>query len=355
MNGNSGGSTVHGSAMPIRRNGFVLMAALWLIVALAAVALDASIRSKSRRVAAANVLDTTRATAAAMAGEAYVRARLTDALLEQIDVLRAAANQRRRGGGGRQPNIRDLFRNADPTEDPWRDPQQLVPAEFELAADGARFSVRVRDPGAALNINAADEEMLRSFFADGLGVDWADADRLAQSILDWRDEDDIPRLNGAEREQYIDVAAAVLPANREFDDIDDLRHVMGMTPEVWEAARPFLTVLGSGRINVNAAPEQVLVALPGITPGVAAEIVRLREAGQLPRSLNALNRLLPSAAAAAIDREENRFERLATFRTDEVEVVSDGVVPGSPIRVRATALYQRSEDGAVLVWSRIDR
>lgn len=337
-----------------RRDGFVLMAALWLIVALAAVALDASLRSKSRRVAAANVLDATRATEAALAGEALVRARLTDALLQQVDVLRAEASQRRRRGRGPQ-DIRTLFRTADPILDPWREPQELVPAELELEENRARFTVRARDPGAALNVNAADDEMLRSFFADGLGVDYADADRLAQAILDWIDEDEIPRLNGGERDEYLDAGAPALPPNRELDDIDDLRHVLGMTPEIWEAARPYLTVLGSGRINVNAAPEPVLVALPGISRAVAEEIVRLREAGLTPRSANELRQLLPQGAAAALERDWERFTRRATFQTDEVEVVSEGFIPGSPIRARVHTLYARSEQGAVVVWSRVER
>jgi Tfp pilus assembly protein PilX len=68
--------------MTRQRSGFILVAVLWLIVALGAVGLDASLRSRTRRLAAANVLDQTRARAAAMAGTEYARSRLTAAMLD---------------------------------------------------------------------------------------------------------------------------------------------------------------------------------------------------------------------------------------------------------------------------------
>lgn len=339
------------------REGFVLIAALWLIVALAAVGLDASLRSKTRRLAAANMLDETRARAAALAGEAYAQSRLTAALLDGAQTLRLQAARNARGGpnrgrGANNNSIRNLFRN-NPLEDPWRDPQELVPEEVVLD-NGTRFVLRVRDVGAALNINSADADMLRRFFADGLGVDYAAADRLAQAILDWRDEDTIPRLNGAEVDEYLRAGAAVLPPNRgEFDDISELRHVLGMTPEIYEAARPYLTLLGTGQINVNSAPEPVLVALPGMTPAAAAEIVRMRESGLMPRNAQELLQLLPRGVAAAIDAAGPAFSRRATFTTDSVELISEGRMDGSQIRVRATALLTRSMNGAIVTTRRV--
>ena len=60
-----------------RRSGFALVATLWLLIALGAVGLDAALRSRTRRQAAANVLDGARARAAALAGSEYARSMLT--------------------------------------------------------------------------------------------------------------------------------------------------------------------------------------------------------------------------------------------------------------------------------------
>lgn len=338
------------------RGGFVLVAALWLLVALGAVGLDASLRSRARRLAAANLLDETRARAAAMAGVEYARSRLTAAMLDRADELRAQAMERARTERARRTaaraNARRLFRGSDPFEDPWRLPEQLVATD--MAFGDVRYALRLRDTGAALNLNTASEEMFRQFFAQGLRVDFARADRLAQAILDWRDEDDIPRVGGGERDQYLKQGAPVLPANRDFAELAELRHVLGMTAELYAEALPYLTIVGSGMINVNAAPEAVLLALPGVTPTAAAQLVRMREAGDLPRSMAELEAMMPAAVRVSLADEDDRFARRITFSTNEVEILSEGRVDGGPIRVHARVIVARSNTGAVVVWRKID-
>lgn len=334
----------------------MLVAALWLLVALGAVGLDAALRSKARRLAAANLVDETRARAAAMAGTEYARSRLSAAMLDRAEELRAEAQQRARTQRARNQaarmNVRNLFRQSDPREDPWRDPEELVVPEM-LFGD-VRYTLRLRDTGAALNPNVADEQMLRQFFAQGLRVDYADADRITHAILDWRDEDDIPRVGGGERDEYLDENAPVLPRNRPFAEVDELRYVLGMTPEIFERARPYLTLIGSGTINANAAPEPVLLAIPGMTPAAAAELLRRRDSGMVPRNLQQLLDLLPAGTREALMDEERRFNRRTGFATNEVEIVSEGRVDGGPVVVRATIVVARANTGAVVVWRRIE-
>jgi type II secretory pathway component PulK len=338
-----------------RRAGFVLIAALWLLVALGAVGLDAALRSRNRRLAAANLVDETRARAAALAGAEYVRSRLTAAMLDRADELRADALSRARNDRARQQaqgrSVSRLFRDADdPMNDPWRAPDELIATEMTFG--DARYSVRVRDTGAALNLNEASEEVLRQFFSQGMGVDYARSDRLTQAILDWRDEDELPRINGGEREQYLREGALILPPNRDFAEIAELRHVMGMTPDLFDAARPFLTIFGSGDVNVNAAPLEVLLALPAMTPGTAQEIVRMRDAGNYAEDEDELVEMLGGAGEELED--SGPFGRMTTYATNEVEIVVDGRVEGSPMVVRARVIVARSDAGAVVVWRRID-
>ena len=73
------------------RDGFALVAALWLLVALGAVGLQTALASQARRQAAANLLDEVRARAAVVAGTEYARSRLTAAMLGQAEELRAEA------------------------------------------------------------------------------------------------------------------------------------------------------------------------------------------------------------------------------------------------------------------------
>jgi type II secretory pathway component PulK len=342
--------------MTARRQGFILVAVLWLIIALGAVGLDASLRSKTRRLAAANVLDQTRARAAAMAGTEYARSRLTAAMLDRALELRnerlSDARTERAQRSATRASVNSLFRSSDPFDDPWREPEQLIAPE--MAFLDARYSLRVRDTGASLNLNEADETMLRQFFAQGLKADYTLADQLTQAILDWRDEDDIPRIGGGEREEYLKARMPVLPPNRDFAELEELRHVLGMTPELYDEARMYLTLVGSGDVNVNAAPEEVLLALPGMTPPAVTTLLRARAAGQTPRSAGELRALMPAGTRATMEDERTRFNRVTTYRTNEVEIIADGRVDGSPMRVRARVVVARSNTGAVVVWKKVE-
>lgn len=337
-----------------QRRGFILIAALWLIVALGAVGLDAALRTQASRAPALNQLDLARARQAALAGAVYAESRLNAALREREAELRAEAEDsprpdarsRGRGRAGRNRVSTMLARS-----DPWRDPHELMPAGRALG--DAEFSLDVHDTGVALHLNEASEEMLRNFMSQGLRIDYAAADRLTQAILDWRDQDDIPRVNGGESEQYEKARAAVLPANRPFAHPDELRHVLGVTPEIFAAMRPYVTVVGSGRINVNAAPEPVLLAVPSFTPQIVAELLRLRRADQYAGDAGELRDLMRGAWGVSED-DARDFIRHTAFRTFEIEVVSEGRVTGSNISVTARTVLSMSEAGAVVTWRMVE-
>jgi general secretion pathway protein K len=333
--------------MRATRSGFVLVAALWLLVALGAVGMDAALRSKARRLPAANLIDETRAREAALAGGEYAQSRLTAAMREYELALRAEVQRR-----GVRP--RRIAQGPGQADNPWREPAQLM--DDRVALGDLQFQLDVHDTGRMLNINLATEDMLRAFFAQGLRLDYPTADGLTQAILDWRDEDDLPRVNGAEREQYLDEDAVVLPGNRPFADVDELRHVLGMTPELLETIRPLVRVIGSARLNVNAAPVEVLSALPGFTPAQWASFVRQREAGRYAadaaelRSMLGMNR----RGRDMSEREEQEFGRYATFSTNEVTIVSEGYITESPVRERVTLIVVQARNGAVVVWRRME-
>ena len=337
------------------RRGFALVAALWLLVALGAVGLHTALASRARRQAAANLLDQVRARNAVVAGTEYARSRLTAAMVGRAEELRAEAMERARSSRSQRriatSSVSRLFRSADPLEDPWREPQELVVPEMVFG--DARYALLLRDVGAALNLNEAGEEMLRQFFAQGIGLDYADADELAQAILDWRDEDELPRINGGEREEYLEEGALVLPPNRDFVDVDELRHVRGMTPEIYVAAAPHLTLIGDGQINLNSAPEPVLLALPGMDRGTVTQLLRLRESGVLPRSDNELRVLLPDGSIQSINAQGRDFTNVRTYTTDQVEILAQGWVDGGVIQVTSRVVVSRATTEARVIWREV--
>ena len=106
---------------------------------------------------------------------------------------------------------------------------------------------------------APNEKRLAVFqrLLDTLGIDRA----VADAVIDWLDSDENPRVGGAESPYYLGLPNPYQAKNDLFDTIGELRLVRGVTSEVFEKLRPFVTVSSSGMVNINTAPKEVLMSL----------------------------------------------------------------------------------------------
>lgn len=119
-----------------------------------------------------------------------------------------------------------------------------------LAVGGRTIQVAVAPHQARLDVNIADGEAWQTvFLRAGLTPDAATA--MSDRILDWRDNDERPRANGAERGDYPEDWPRP-PANRGFVSVEELRAVAGMTDAVWGCVAPLLTVFGGTPPGDNA-------------------------------------------------------------------------------------------------------
>lgn len=123
--------------------------------------------------------------------------------------------------------------------------------------------VVLQDESGKIDLNYAPTELLDGLLAIYINED-ARREALVAAIEDWRDSDDLTRLNGAEESEYLAAGRARGPGNREFYEIEELAYVLGMTPEIFDRVRWSLTVNNGTRgINPQFAPFDVLLALPG--------------------------------------------------------------------------------------------
>jgi general secretion pathway protein K len=132
-----------------------------------------------------------------------------------------------------------------------------------LELDGLQITVALFDEQGKIDLNEAGGELLRGLF---LAVELSDEEALAlsEAILDWRDEDDERRPQGAEVDEYL-AAGLKPPANRPFERLGDLRRVLGMSPALYARVAPALTLLSNkAEVNPLMAPPLVLQALPGL-------------------------------------------------------------------------------------------
>jgi general secretion pathway protein K len=312
-------------------DGFALIGALWLLVVISAVGLEFGLESRSRRWEAMNRLEEPKARAAARAGIAHARAQL-EGLLEG------------RNGGGR-------FGNPARSLDSWTEASSILPETIRLA--DTAYRVTVEDVGAKLNLNLAAEDEIRRLL-EALRVDAGRADRIAQSVLDWRDPDDLHRARGAEREWYERQGSPVLPRNGPFRSLPELLHVKDVTPDSYERVLPYLTLEGSGRVNLQSAERPVLLALPGMTEEVVSVVMRWRRSGAHIGSVANLMGELSPRAQEVFEASLPQLLSRTTVETKELEILSEGWVDGGRIHVRETAYVVREDDTSFLVSVRVE-
>ena len=131
----------------------------------------------------------------------------------------------------------------------------------------AALAIAVSDEGGKIDLNAASIQLIERALA-GLGLDRTAASRIAESIADFRDPDDLRRLNGAEKDEYRRAGLGRGPKDGPFDAIEELGQVLGMTPELAERLGPLVTVYsGSQGIDPAVAPMTLLRALSGEPAG----------------------------------------------------------------------------------------
>jgi general secretion pathway protein K len=113
-------------------------------------------------------------------------------------------------------------------------PMQEQQNEYVFEFDSGEVRVKSEFDNGRIDLNGADEKVLASMF-DSMGIDASTRDALVDSILDWRDLDDVPRQNGAEIDDYGGgfVATKRLPSNGPFTSIQELMLVKHMTPDVY--------------------------------------------------------------------------------------------------------------------------
>ena len=317
------------------RRGVALLAALWLVVAIAAVALQFSIEAHERRTMGLLASERGQQRALASGAFALVRARMEQAL--------------RLGPQGATGNVARLR-----ASDPWLDVDSLYTGPVDV--DSTEVDVVARDLGERLNINQLNETEIQTFFSFLLR-DMSTATKLAQSIMDWRDADSIPRPSGAERDAYIKAEQLALPMNAPFRDVEDLRNVMGMTPEIYEKAAPYLTTRGSGQVNINTAPEAVLRALPGMTDQTLYLILQMRSQGRRIQSLSEVFAVQTRRAARGgrgggrgnpFQGIQNALQSSATTTTNEVELTFTARVGPQAPPTKLTAILARTGTNTIV-------
>jgi len=216
-----------GRTMPMRRSqdGMALIVVLWLVVLLSIMAAGHSKNVHTDTTLAARQVQSAKARALAEAGINHV-------ILEML----AADTDRK------------------------------------LPVDGSLFTVRVgdddvtiaiRDATGFVDLNAAQAELLDAALK-ACGVGETARRDLVDTILDWRDGDELRRMHGIEDDDYMAAGVAWTSRDGAFEAVDELKYLPGMSQSRYECLAPFVTVYsGRGGLNMEYAPPALIMALTG--------------------------------------------------------------------------------------------
>jgi general secretion pathway protein K len=187
----------------------------------------------------------------------------------------------------------------------WRINTDIPPVSY---GEG-QYEVRIGNESGKININGATEALLKMMLK-GFGLEEHQESIIVDSIMDWRDENDLHRLNGAEDDYYRSLPDPYECKDGDFDSVEELLMVRGVTPEIFYGGlKDVVTVFKPpeqrkrgvagykliradlNKININAAPKKTLLVLPSMTEDLAQEIINYRKESDF-RSLTEVSSLV---------------------------------------------------------------
>lgn len=191
---------------------------------------------------------------------------------------------------------------------------------FRFRLDNAEARVTFMSEAARIDLNSAPKEMLANLF-EVLGAEQGAARDIADRIDGWRSPPKSNAAGNSEEALYLSAGLTYGPRGGPFAHVNELSLVLGIPPGFAERVLPFVTVFnGSQDIDVLAAPPEVIAALPGMTPEVLNEFLKQRPS--LPRDKQAIAAALGPANKAAALPEPRSYRVVTALRFDNGRRVS---------------------------------
>jgi general secretion pathway protein K len=184
---------------------------------------------------------------------------------------------------------------------------------FRIRLDNADVIVSFTSEAARVDLNFASKEMLSNLF-EVLGGDRAVAGEVAERIVGWRSP---PKADSANAEEALYATAGLTygPRQAPFAHVNELSLVLGMPAALLDRVLPFVTIFGgSPNVDVLIAPPEVIAALPGMTPLALNDFLKRRS--ELPREQQALAAALGPAGKNATIPQSKSFRVLTTLQFD---------------------------------------
>jgi general secretion pathway protein K len=150
-----------------------------------------------------------------------------------------------------------------------------------LPIDGGVMQLNIRDGSHCFNLGSLTDaqgqvpnnSLTSKQFTDtleALGLPPREIEIVKSRLLDWVDADTQTRPGGAEDGAYLRRTPQILPPNTHLASVMELRALEGMTPELFEALRPWVCMgepYAANKFNINLAEPWHAPLLAGFMGG----------------------------------------------------------------------------------------
>jgi len=313
-----------------QEKGVALFMVLWVLILLSGIATEFCFAMRTEVNMVRNFKEQTEAYYIALAG-------LNRAIIELV---------RNESSPEKNKLLADESEEAPIKSPRWRMNTDIPPVAF---AEG-RFKVRIGNEAGKINLNTADETLLKMML-NGFDLEEQEKSGIVDSIMDWRDENDVHRMNGTENDYYQSLPNPYDCKNGDFDAIEELLLVRGVTPDIYYGGlKNMVTALkdsGSSRgkmrrrssqasgakICINAASRAMLLSLPQMTEELAQAIIDFRKEADF-KSMGELSTLLGADVYGAIS------SYITLDASAYYEILSVGRINGSSTRQGIEAVLE---------------
>jgi len=207
--------------------------------------------------------------------------------------------------------MRGFYGLQDPlTKNRWIEDGRAYP----LAFDNATVSISAVGENGKVDINAATPDVLQALF-QAAGMPPVQAKSLTDNVVDWRSAPLISTDTEKRRAMYQAAGRDYGPRNGPFVSVEELQMVLGMTPALYRAIAPDITIWsGNASPDPNTAPPLALAAIPGMTPQQEATVYAARQRGGTDPSLVLSTGTTHSIRSEAVLADGTRAVVHATMR-----------------------------------------
>jgi general secretion pathway protein K len=191
----------------------------------------------------------------------------------------------------------------------------------DVSLQGIAIKIAIQDEFGLIDLNQAGADLFRGLFRSA-GLSEREADQLGQRVIDWR-------TAGAGRERPTDYRNAgfpYVPRGAQFQSVDELKLVLGVTPELFARTKPALTVYSQQPdADQRVAPREALLALPNMDARRVE--VMLRERTSVARGLSNQGPLLgPGVTDPALALSGHAFTITASFTYRETRMEKQAII-----------------------------